>query len=123
MGAEVRFGHTLVEPGEACFVHDYWDPETSDPTEVVIVACALDDQKADITFVPPQGAFDTDDYSGLTQDDLPEDALVETITKDEFFEVDITLEGGAEVVLVVEHTPPNEISEGHIIPTSLVNPN
>lgn len=121
VGQEIQFGHDHVEVPGAVIIPDFSSGEDG-PTELIVIASKEADNGADIYYVPPEGPFDTDDYSQLSKEDLPEDVEKEELEEDVIFEEEITLADGTDVVLLIYHTPPDKISDGHMIPRGLIHP-
>lgn len=120
VGKEVEFGHQHIDPTDAKFIFDYSSGE-EEPCELTIISCNEADDGAQLFYLFPEEPFNiSDNYDGLTEADLPDDVEKDEMEDDVQYEQELTLEDGTDVIFMARYTPPNEISEGLVIPTSLI---
>jgi hypothetical protein len=123
VGKEVEFGHEHIDPADAKFIFDYSSRE-DEPCELTIITCNEADDGAQLFYMYPEEPFNKrDDYEGLTEDDLPDGVEKDEMDDDVLYEQELTLEDGTDVIFMARYTPPDEISEGFVIPTSLIHRN
>jgi hypothetical protein len=121
-GKEPEFNHKHLDAGEATIIPNYTSGADT-PDELIVIACGETGQDATIHYVPPEGAFDTEDYTLLTVEDLPYGADREELEDGVIYEADVKLKDGTEVVVMLWQVEPNQISDNHIIPTGLIHNN
>lgn len=113
-----EFDNQLVYTPDAHFIKDYSD----DPTVVYLITCDEEDESTAIIAVPAEGVFDTDDFEGVTEEDLPDEFDFEIAKLNEEIEVDIRTEAGRRLILIVRHVSRTAITRSLLIPESLIYP-